>query len=222
MKWCVNLGRSPPGREVQPPEPQSCQRKHATSPLQRWIGWCSLGKNSSESYEIYKYAFWKNSCCILKQMVHICSELYKVLIDFGFPMELVAPVKCSNERIQRGLYGTLTSVWCIFYLEWSETRRCFLTIDFRLCCRIHLEEGPRRQGLELNCVNEEIKSRQDSVDLLFSRLCCVPGIQKHSLACYFAWAWNFAYRVRERTRIENVCWRCWREYFDLRGSGRLE
>jgi hypothetical protein len=30
--------------------------------------------------------------------------------------------------------------------EWSETRKCFITVGFELCFRICHQEGPRKSG----------------------------------------------------------------------------
>jgi hypothetical protein len=38
----------------------------------------------------------------------------------------------------------------LMHSQWSETRRCFITISFQLCFRICHQVGPRKQGLELN------------------------------------------------------------------------
>jgi hypothetical protein len=42
--------------------------------------------------------------------------------------------------------SNLTSVWCISYSEWSETRRCFITISLQLCFIICHQTGPRKSG----------------------------------------------------------------------------
>jgi hypothetical protein len=78
--------------------------------------------------------------------------LYNILTEFGIPAKLVRLIKmCLKETYCKVCIGK--HVWCISYLEWSETRRCFIAVAFQLCFRICHQKGPRmseRIGIECN------------------------------------------------------------------------
>jgi len=52
---------------------------------------------------------------------------------------------CLNEICFKVRIGK-KSVWCISYSEWSETRRCFITIAFQFCFKLSYLEVPRNSG----------------------------------------------------------------------------
>jgi hypothetical protein len=52
---------------------------------------------------------------------------------------------CLNETYCRVRIGK-KSVRQVYYWEWPETRRCFITTAFQFCFAICHQEGPREPG----------------------------------------------------------------------------
>jgi hypothetical protein len=90
--------------------------------------------------------------------------LYNILIKYGVPMNLVRLIKmCVNETYSKVATSKILS--CISYSEWSETRKCFITIAFQLCFGICYDKVPKKLGLELRGKHKILVSA-DCVNIL--------------------------------------------------------
>jgi hypothetical protein len=79
-------------------------------------------------------------------------EVLNILFEFSVPVKLIGLKICLRETYIKVLIGKLLSDVHTFHSEWSETRRCFITIAFKLTFRIcHLEDPRKQRGLGIEC-----------------------------------------------------------------------
>jgi hypothetical protein len=75
------------------------------------------------------------------------------------PMKLVRIIKMYlNEKCST--VHRWTSVWRISYLEWSETRRCFIAVAFKFYFGISHQKGPSKLG-KLNGIHQLLVHTND-------------------------------------------------------------